>query len=76
MGRMQALRASRDPDRGIVWSEYLDELAERGPEQRRWELELLGEDSYAERLFVRGGEGWRLLTEWVVRDSEIGSPLT
>lgn len=62
MGRRQALRATRDPDSGLVSTTYLDELAEEGPEWRTWEFESLGPDSYVERLFKVVAEGRELLT--------------
>lgn len=64
MGRMQTLRANRDPESGLVSTDFLDELAEGGPESRRWEFESTGPDSYVERLFRRSGDDLELLTEW------------
>ncbi len=64
MGRMQPLAVTRDPESGIWASEFLDEYVEGGPEQRRWEFELTGSESYVERLFRQTAEGWEKLTEW------------
>ncbi len=61
-GRRQSLRATRDPDSGLVSTTYLDELAEDGPEWRTWEFESLGPNSYVERLFKVVAEGRELLT--------------
>jgi len=66
-GRMQTLEAFRDPATGLVSATYLDELAENGPEWRRWEFEVAGEDFYLERLFARPNGSWELLTEWSFR---------
>lgn len=63
-GRMQTLHAVRDPESGLVSSDFVDDLAEDGPESRRWEFERTGLDSYVERLFRKRGDGWALLTEW------------
>ena len=62
LGRRQALRATRDPDSGLVSTTYLDELAEDGPEWRTWEFESLGPNAYVERLFKVVTEGRELLT--------------
>ncbi len=51
LGRSQSLRATRDPDSGVVSSTYLDEFAEDGPEWRIWEFEPRGASRYVERLF-------------------------
>ena len=64
MGRMQTLHAVRNPESGLVSADFVDELAVDGPESRRWEFESRGQNSYAERLFRRRGDGWELLTEW------------
>ena len=64
MGRMQSLLARADPASRVVATEYLDDLAEGGPEERRWEYERTGPDTYIERLFRREGTAWELLTEW------------
>jgi hypothetical protein len=62
LGRRQSLRATRDPESGIVSTSYLDDLAEGGPEWRTWELEATGVDSYVERLYQETAEGRVLLT--------------
>ncbi len=72
MGRMQTLHMVRDPDSGLVSSDYVDELAEGGPEDRRWEYEPMGADAYVERLFRRAGDEWELLTEWAFSRVEGG----
>ena len=61
-GRRQSLRATRDPDSGLVSTTYLDELAEHGPEWRTWEFESLGPNSYVERLFKVVADRRELLT--------------
>ncbi len=38
---------------------------EGGSEERRWEFEIRGSESYSERLLTRTADGWELLTEWV-----------
>jgi len=63
-GRRQELHAVRDADTGLVWSNYLDQLAEDGPEWRRWEFLGTGPESYVERLFAQSPSGWALLTEF------------
>jgi len=63
-GRMQRLEALLDPASGVVTSEYTDEQAENGPEERRWEFAIDDPDAYAERLFRQTADGWELLAEW------------
>lgn len=64
IGRMQSLEARVDAESGLVAAEYLDDLAEEGPERRRWEYERTGPDSYVERLFRMVGDEGELLAEW------------
>jgi hypothetical protein len=52
IGRMQQLEAGAVPGSSIVRSEFVDDLAEGGPETRRWEYQRAGPDSYVERLLA------------------------
>lgn len=62
---MQRLRAETEPQSPVVRSEYIDDLAEGGPETRRWEYQRTDLDSYVERLFRLSEGEWELLTEWM-----------
>jgi hypothetical protein len=62
IGRRQVLRATRDPVSGVVSTTFLDELTGSDPEWRTWEFELLGPNSYVERLYRIGADGREELT--------------
>ena len=64
IGRMQSLSAVVDTASGVVSTEYVDEFAENGPEERRWEYQRSGPDEYIERLYRKVADDWELLTEW------------
>ena len=62
LGRMQRLKATRDPASGVVATTYLDELTGDGAEWRTWEFEIQGPDAYVERLYRQMGDDRELLT--------------
>ncbi|MDH3222757.1 MAG: hypothetical protein OEO23_03505 [Gemmatimonadota bacterium] len=64
LGRSQPMRATRDPDSGVVSATYLDEFAEDGPEWRTWEFESIGPARYEERLYRLLPDGRELLTRF------------
>lgn len=66
-GRMQNLQALRDPTSGLISTNFLDEFTQGPPEQRRWEFEVTGENTYVERLYAQDDGGWELLTEFRFR---------
>ena len=76
IGRMQALEARVDVESGLVATEYVDDLAEEGPERRRWEYERTGPDSYVERLFRLVRDRRELLAEWTFTRASEPRPST